>query len=27
MDLVLNPQFLMIKRRILQLLHGDLDEE
>lgn len=27
MELVLNPQFLMIKRRILQLLHGDLDED
>jgi NitT/TauT family transport system ATP-binding protein len=27
MDLVLDPQFLMIKRRILQLLHGDLDDE
>ena len=27
MELVLDPQFLMIKRRILQLLHGDLDED
>ncbi len=26
MDLVLNPQFLLIKRRILNLLHGDLED-